>query len=182
MSHLVPAFVRFTQAGLEESGVSLRVTAAHSCPTFPGLLVPAQPFPSGSLRVTSRPKPPPLPTRRSPAEPRPRRTGGVLGTHAADCALPLESLVGPSPDAHALCAGIAPRHTSASSSAGALQRGDEGDTTFGRTSISSARAVSRLPFHKVWSTPSGAPRWYARANREGGSILTSRSGSVLASA
>jgi len=178
LSHLVPPSVHFTQAGLEESGASLRVTAAHSCPTFPGLLAPAQWLPSGSLRVTSRRKPPPSPRSREV----PRRHAGVLGTHAAARAPRLESPVGPSRDADAPCAGTAPRRTSASNSAGALQRVYEGDTTSGRTNISSARTASRLPFHKVWSTPRSTPRWRVRPNRKGGSILTSRSGSVLASA
>ena len=178
MSHLVPPSVHFTQAGLEESGASLRVTPAHSCPTFPGLLAPAQRFPSGSLRVTSRRKPPPPP----PSREEPRRHAGVLGAHAAAPAPRLESLVAPSRDADAPCAGIAQQRTSASSSAGALQPVDGGDTNYGRTNISFARTASRLPFHQVWSTPRSAPRWPARANRKGGSISTSRSGSVLASA
>jgi len=179
LSHLVPPSVHFTQAGLEESGASLRVTAAHSCPTFPGLLAPAQWFPSGSLRVTSRrgkPSPPPR------SREKPRRHAGVFGAHAAARAPRLESLVGPSRDADAPCAGIAQQHTSASSSPGALQRVDGGDTISDTTNISFARTASRLPFHEVWSTPRRAPRWRGRANRQGGSILTSRSGSVLASA
>jgi hypothetical protein len=180
LSHLVPPSVHFTQAGLEESGASLRVTPAHSCPTFPGLLAPAQRFPSGSLRVTSRRKPPPPPP--PPSWEEPRQLARVLGAHAAARAPRLESLVGPSRVADAPCAGIAQQHTSASSSAGALQRADEGDTTSGRTNISSAPNASRLPFHQVWSTPSSAPRPPARANRKSGSILTSSSGSVFASA
>ena len=180
MSHLVPVFIDFIQAGLEEFDVSLRVTPAHSCPRFPGLLVPAEQLPNGSLRVTSHPKPPPPSTRCSPAEARPR--GVAHGTPAAADAPRLGSLVGLSRDEDAPCAGFAPRRISASSSAGAFQRVDEGDTTSGRTSISSVRTTSRLSFHKVWSTPRTARRWPATAHMEGGSILTSRSGSVLASA
>ena len=164
MSHLVPPFVDFTQAGLEESAASLRVTAAHSCPTFPGLLVPAQRVPSRSLRVTSRRKPPPLPTR-SPRRLRPH--GAVLGTPAADRAPRLESPVGLSRDADAPCAGVAQHRTSASSSAGAPQRVDEGDTTSGRTSISSVRTPSRLPFHKSVVDTDKRPAM-ARQTEQGG--------------
>jgi hypothetical protein len=179
LSHLVPAFIDFTQVGLEESDVSLRVTAAHSCPTFPGLLAPVQHLPGGSLRVTSRPKPPP-PTRCSLREARPR--GVAHGIPAADDVPRLESPADPSRDADVPCADVAQHCTPASSFAGALQRVDEGDTTSGTTSIASVRTRSRLPFQKVSSTRRSARRWAARANGGGGSILTSRSGSVLASA
>ena len=180
MSHPVPPFVDFTQAGLEESGASLRVTPARSCPRFPGLLAPAEQLPNGSLRVTSRPKPPLPLTRCSPGEARPSRV--VHGTPAAADAPRLENLGGLSRDADVRYADVGRRRTSASSSAGALQRVDAGDTISDRTSISSVRTASRLPFHKVWSTPRSARRWRAIAKGYGGSILTSRDGSVLASA
>jgi len=121
-SRLVPAFLDFRQAGLGDSAASLRVTAAHSCPRFPELLVPAQQLPSGSLRVTPPPKPPPRPTRRLPGEVRP---GDVAhGTPAAADALRLESPAGPSRDADARCAGIAQRGTPLSSSAGSERVND----------------------------------------------------------
>ena len=147
LSHLVPAFLDFSQAGLEESAASLRVTRAHSCPTSPELLVPDQQLPSGSLRVTSPPEPPPRPAQRPPAEP--RLAAVADGTPAAAHAPRLESLVGPSRGADAPCAGIAQRRTPASSSAGALQLIDEGDTTSGRTSISSVHTSSPFPSQSV---------------------------------
>jgi hypothetical protein len=182
LSHPVPAFLDFGQAGLGDSAASLRVTAAHSCPRFPELLVPAQQFPSGSLRVTSPPKPPPRPTRRPPGEVRP---GAVAhGTPAAADALRLESLAGPSPDEDTPSAGAAQPRTPPSSSAGALQPVDEGDTTSGRTHISSAPTSSPFASRSVVDADrrvhGGRPR-PTRRNDEGGSILASRRGSIVAS-
>ncbi len=146
LSHLVPAFLDFGQAGLEESAASLRVTHARSCPTFPGLLVPGQQLPSGSLRVTSPPKPPPRLPRRPPGEARP---GAVAhGTPAAADALRLESPAGPSRDADARCAGIAQRGMSLSSSAGVLQLVDAAGTTSGNTSTSSVCTSSPFASQK----------------------------------
>ena len=181
MSHLVPPSLDFGQAGLEESAASLRVTAAHSCPRFPELLVPAQQLPSGSLRVTPPPRPPPLPPRTPPGEPRP---GAVArGTPAVADALRLESLVGPSHDAHAPSAGIAQHGMSASSSPGALQLVDAADTTSDRTNISSVHTSSPFASQSVvYATQrEGGRRWPDRRNDEGGSILTSRRGSIVAS-
>jgi len=178
LSHLVPAFLDFKQAGLEESGASLHVTPVRSCPTFPGLVVPHQHVPSGSLRVTRPPEPPPRRTRQPSAEPPPR--AGAHGSPADADARRLENPVDRSRGERVRYGGAAPRRMTASSSAGALQPDDEGDTTFGRTSISSAPP---LPLRRVWAIPKRARHCRGRkANRMGGSILTSRSGSILASA
>ena len=182
LSRLVPAFPDFGQAGLEESAASLRVTHARSCPTSPGLLVPAQQLPSGSPRVTSPPKPPPRPPRRPPGEARP---GAVAhGTPAAAAALRLESPAGPSRDADARCAGIAQRGTPLSSSAGFLQLVDAAGTTSGRTGISSVRTSSPFASQKCGRRQEGGrrpPPMASQTKRRGGSILASRRGSIVAS-
>lgn len=177
LSHLVPAFLDFGQAGLEESAASLRVTRARSCPTFPGLLAAGQQLPSGSLRVTPPPKPPPRP----PGEARPG--AAARGTPAAADALRLESLAGPSRDGDARCAGIAQRGTPPSSSAGSLQLADAAGTTSGRTGISSVRTSSPFASQSVVDAKrsAGGRTWPAKRNDEGGSILASRRGSIVAS-
>jgi len=134
LSHLVPAFLDFRQAGLGDSAASLRVTAAHSCPRFPELLVPGQQLPSGGLRVTSPPKPAETPL------------GTVAGgTPAAVDAPRHESPADPSRDEHAQCAGAVQGHTPASSSSGSLQPIDGGDTASGTTDTVSARSSSLSP-------------------------------------
>lgn len=180
LSRLVPAFLDFGQAGLEESAASLRVTRARSCPTFPGLLAAGQQLPSESLRVTSPPKPPP---RRPPDEARP---GAVAhGTPAAADALRLESPAGPSRDVDARCADIAQRGTPLSSSAGLLQLVDAAGTTSGRTGISSVRTSSPFASQKCAQHQEGGrappPMASQTKRRRGGSILASRRGSILAS-
>ena len=174
-------FLDFSQAGLQESAASLHVTRVRSCPTFPGLLAAGQRLPSGSLRVTPPPIPPPRPPRRPSGEARPGAV--VRGTPAVADALRLESPVGPSRDADARCAGIAQRGTPLSSSAGFLQLVDVAGTTSGRTDISSARTSSPFASQKCGRRQQerGHRRWSARRNLEGGPILTSRRGSIVAS-
>ena len=146
MSHLVPAFLDFRQAGLAESAASLRVTTAHSCPRFPELLVPAQQLPSGGLRVTCPPK---------PAETPP--VAGAGGTPAAVDAPRPESPGDLSRDEHAPCAGAVQGHTPASSSPGSLQPIDGGDTTSGNTSTVSDRSSSLSPSTQRERRPRGPP-------------------------
>ena len=167
LSHLVPAFLDFGQAGLEESAASLRVTRARSCPTFPGLLAAGQQLPSASLRVTPPPTPPPRPPRRPPGEARPG--AAARGTPAAADALPLESLAGPSRDGDARCAGIAQRGTPPSSSAGSLQLADAAGTTSGRTGISSVRTSSPFASQSVVDAKrsAGGPSMARQAKRRG---------------
>ena len=179
MSHLVPAFLDFGQAGPEESAASLRVTTAHSCPRFPELLVPAQQLPSGSLRVTPPPKPPPRPTRRPPGEVRP---GDVAhGTPAAADAHPRESPDGPSRDADARCPDSAQPDTQLRSSAGFLQLADAAGTTSGKTGISSVHTSSPLASQSVVDDKKAGRRGRPGRNGEGGSILASSRGSIVAS-
>ena len=148
MSHLVPPFLDFRQAGLGDSVAGLRVTAAHSCPRFPELLVPAQQLPRGGLRVTSPPK---------PAETPPVAGAGAGDTPAAADAPRHESPADPSRDEHAPCAGSVQGHTPASSSPGSLQPIDGGDTTSGTTSTVSDRSSSLSPSQQRERRPRGPP-------------------------
>jgi hypothetical protein len=174
LSHLVPPFLDFRQAGLEDSVAGLRVTAAHSCPRFPELLVPAQQLPRGGLRVTSPPR---------PAETPP---GVVAGdTPAAADAPRHESPADPSRDEHAPCAGDAQDRMPASSSPGSLQPIDGGDTTSGTTSTVSDRSSSLSPSTQRERRPRARLSTdYSAASSDtgGGSILASRPGSFLGSA
>lgn len=144
MSHLVPAFLDFHQAGLGDSDAGLRVTSAHSCPNFPGFVLLAQQLPSGGLRVTSPPKPADTPP-----------GAGARGTPAAADAPRHESPADPSRDEHAPCAAAAQGHTPASSSPGSVQPIDGGDTTSGSTGTVSARSSSLSPSTQSGRRPRG---------------------------
>lgn len=134
LSRLVPGFLDSHQAGLEDFDVGLRVTAAHSCPNFSGLLLLVQQLPETALRVTSRPK----------------QQGTLLGVVArgtpAAAADHRRECSGDHPrDDHAPCAGTEQDHTPASSSSGSLQQSDGGDTTSGRTNTVSDNLSSLSP-------------------------------------
>ena len=170
LSQLVPGLFDSDQAGLEDSDATRRVTAARSCPTFRGFVLPAQPLPSRGRRVTVPPTPRKLP---------PPGAAGRATPVAAD-APPHESPGGPSRGKHAPAP--TPRKTT-------LRRAAP------LRSFSGSMGTKPLP---AGTTPLPCPipgsvdddhatrladySGAVRPDTRGGSILASRPGSLLESA
>jgi len=142
LSHLVPALLASDQAGLVDSAVGRRVTAARSCPSFSGFVLSAQQLPARGRRVT-----PQAPT-----------GGAAHDIPAAGDAPPPESPAGPSRGERRPSVAAAPHDTQQSSSSASPQLIDAGETTSGRNSTASARSSSSSsPSSGVWITTTTTP-------------------------